>query len=197
MGDFTDAEERLLKNITDRRLRSNLEKIREAAEDIWAEDSTRVVQFYTDHGIRHSERLAEIADDLLEANNGSALSSDEMYLLLAGIYLHDIGMQCDILRFPEIKICAEELGAEFGPSFAEHAEEKYNLEMQKAIRKNHQFLTAAWIDYAYRTGDTTLGPVAKDISSKLVDDLIDVCKHHSKLPIAGCPLIFKYNPNGR
>src|SRR5512137_2959274 len=106
-------------------------------------------------------------------------------------------MQCDILRFPEIKACAETLGAEFGPGFAEHADEKYNLEMQKAIRKNHQFLTAAWIDYAYRTGDTTLGPVAKDISSKLVDDLIDVCKHHSKLPVAGCAQTFKYNPKGR
>ncbi|MDD1754928.1 MAG: hypothetical protein LUQ63_04845 [Methanothrix sp.] len=129
MGDFTDAEKKLLMNVTDSRLRSNLEMIREAAEDIWAEDSTRVVQFYTDHGIKHSERLAGIVDDLLKANNGSALSSEEMYLLLAGIYLHDIGMQCDILRFPEIKANAEKLGAEFSSSSAKHADENYGLEM--------------------------------------------------------------------
>ena len=31
----------------------------------------------------------------------------EIYLLLAGIYLHDIGMQCDIVKYPEIKEKAE------------------------------------------------------------------------------------------
>lgn len=197
MGDFTDAEKRLLENITDSRLRSHLERIREAVEDIWSEDSTRIVQFYTDHGIKHSERLAGIADDLLKANNGSALSSEEMYLLLAGIYLHDIGMQCDILKFPEIKERAETLGAEFGSRFADRSDGKYSIEMQKAIRKSHQFITAAWIDYANRMGATTLGSVAKEIPSRLVDDLIDVCKHHSKLPIANCSQTFKLNPMGR
>lgn len=106
-------------------------------------------------------------------------------------------MQCDVLRFPEIKTRAEELGAEFGPRFSEYDDGKYGLEMQKAIRKNHQYLTAAWIDYSNRTGATPLGTIAKVISSKLVDDIIDVCKHHSKLPIANCPLAFKYNSNGR
>jgi len=138
-----------------------------------------------------------IADDLLKANNGSALSSEEMYLLMAGIYLHDIGMQCDVFRFPEIKARAEELGAEFDPSFIEGSGCRYTLDMQKEIRKNHQYLTAAWIDHANRTGATTLGSTAKEIPSKLVDDLIDVCKHHSKLPIANCAQTFKYNPNGR
>jgi len=197
MADFTDVELGLLKSITESRLRSNLEKIREAAEDIWAEDSTRIVQFYTDHGIKHSERLARIANDLLKANNGSPLSQNEMYLLLASIYLHDIGMQCDVLKFPEIRELAEKLGAEFSLSFDKGVGGKYNLEMQKAIRKNHQYITAAWIDHANRTGTTTLGTAAKDISPKLVDDLIDVCKHHSKLPIANCSQTLKYDPNGR
>ena len=197
MADFTEAETRLLENVTESRLRSNLEKIREAAEDIWAEDTTRIVQFYTDHGIKHSERLAIIADDLLKANNGSALSSEEMYLLLAGIYLHDIGMQCDVFRFPEIKVLAEKLGAEFDPSFIGSSGSRYTLDMQKEIRKNHQYLTAAWIDHANRTGATTLGSTAKEIPKNLVDDLIDVCKHHSKLPIANCAQTFKYNPIGR
>ena len=197
MADFTEAETRLLENVTDNRLRTNLEKIREAAEDIWAEDTTRIVQFYTDHGIKHSERLAIIADDLLKANNGSALSSEEMYLLLAGIYLHDIGMQCDVFRYPEIKARAEELGAEFDPSFIGSSGSRYTLDMQKEIRKNHQYLTAAWIDHANRTVATTLGSTAKEIPKKLVDDLIDICKHHSKLPIANCAQTFKYNPTGR
>lgn len=73
MGDFTEAENELLKNIEDNRLRNNLGRIRQAVEDIWAEDSPRMVQFFTDHGIKHCERLAGIACDLLKANNGSAL----------------------------------------------------------------------------------------------------------------------------
>lgn len=197
MAKFTESEKCLLETVTDDRLRSNLERIREAVEDIWAEDATRLVQFYTDHGIKHSERLAKIMENLLKANNGSPLSSEEMYLLLAGIYLHDVGMQCDVLRFPEIKTRAEELGAEFSPSFVENEKGTYSLDMQKSIRKNHQYLTAAWIDYSYLKGVTVLGPVAKTIPSNLVDDIIDVCKHHSKLPIANCSQAFKFNPNGR
>lgn len=197
MSDFSDKRYKLLDKVTDSHLRINLEKIREATEDIWAEDAPHIIQFYTDHGIKHSKRLARIAADLLNANIGKNLSSEEMYLLLAGIYLHDIGMQCDILKFPEIRSRAEELGAKFDLKFLKNSEGHYTLEMQNNIRKNHQYLTAAWIDYANRTGVTSLGSAAKDIPSKLVDDLIDVCKHHSKLPIADCPQALKYNPNGR
>ncbi|MBU1751037.1 MAG: hypothetical protein KKA73_25420 [Chloroflexi bacterium] len=53
---------------------------REAAEDIWATDAPRIIQDYTDHGIEHSKRLARFATQLLEANDGRPLSSQEMYL---------------------------------------------------------------------------------------------------------------------
>jgi hypothetical protein len=61
----------------------------------------------------HSQRLAGFATQLLDANDGRPLSAQEMYLLLAGIYLHDIGMQCDVVKFPPIKTRAEKLGAKF------------------------------------------------------------------------------------
>lgn len=197
-GDFTEAEKRLLERITDSGLRGNLQKIRQAAEDVWAEDSTHIVQFYTDHGIKHSERLARIVDKLLKANNGTALSQEEMYLLMAGIYLHDIGMQCDILGFPEIKLRAEKLGAKFGTSPIERTKEGvYSLEAQKVVRKNHQYLTAAWIDYAIRSKTTTLAQIVDNIPNNFIDDLIDICKYHSKLPISDCDNNFKFNPHGR
>jgi len=146
MAKFTEIEIEILKHVKDNRLQSNLEKIREAMEDIWADDAPRIIQDYTDHGIKHSERLADFANKLLQANGGRNLSAQETYLLLAGIYLHDIGMQCDVIKFPKIKERAEALGAEFEVEFTAKTASKYSIEEQKAIRKNHQYLTTAWID---------------------------------------------------
>jgi hypothetical protein len=197
MANFTEIEKEILKRVTNDRLRSSLEKIREAVEDIWADDAPRIIQDYTDHGIKHSERLADFASKLLQANDGRKLSAQETYLLLAGIYLHDIGMQCDVIKFPKIKERAEALGAKFEVEFTAKTASKYSIEEQKAIRNNHQYLTAAWIDIANRAGETVLGQAAKTIPEDLVDDLMDVCKHHAKLPITDCPFTFKFNPTER
>jgi hypothetical protein len=197
MARFSDIEEQLLKRVSDDRLRASLTMIRQAMEDIWAADVPRIIQDYTDHGVKHSERLAGFASKLLEANDGRDLSAQEMYLLLAGIYLHDIGMQCDIVRFPEIKGRAEELGAKFEIFFTAPSASRYSLDEQKALRKNHQYLSVAWIDHAHRTGDTVLASAARTIPEELVDDLMDVCKHHAKLPITDCSLTFKFDPTGR
>ncbi len=197
MAKFSDVEKQLMERITDDRLRDSLALLRQAAEDIWAADSPHIVQDFTSHGIDHSERLASFAAKLLENNGGRALSSKESYILLAGIYLHDIGMKCDVIKFSEIKENAEKLGAKFDVEFNAETSSVYNIDEQKEIRKNHQYLTVAWIDYAKRTGDTFLGAAAKQIPPDLVSDLIDVCKYHSKLPINECPITFKSYPNER
>jgi len=54
---------------------------------------------------------------LLQADTAAKFSQQEIYVLLAGIYLHDIGMQCDIVKYPEIKKKAEDLGANFKEEF--------------------------------------------------------------------------------
>lgn len=193
MARFTDIEEKLQKTISDDRLKTNLRRIREAMEDIWSADAPRIIQGFTHHGVEHSERLAGFAHKLLEWNRGDDLSEEEMYLLLAGIYLHDIGMQCDVVKYPKIREMAEELGAQFDVEFTIHAATEYPIEEQKAIRQNHQYLTAAWIEYARSFDDTVLGGGAKYIPDDLVDDLMDVCKYHSKLSILDCPLTFKFD----
>jgi len=197
MAKSTGIEKQLMGSITNDRLRSNLEKIREAIEDIWSDDAPRIIKDYTDHGINHIERVVDYAAKLLEANGGEDISEQEMYLLLAGIYLHDIGMQCDVIKFPKIKALAEKLGAQFEVEFTARKASEYSIEEQKAIRKNHQYLSAAWIDYANRTGETVLGQSAKTIPEELVDDLMDICKYHAKLPITDCPLTLKFDPTGR
>ncbi|MDO8745365.1 MAG: pentapeptide repeat-containing protein [Candidatus Brocadiaceae bacterium] len=55
----------------------------------------------------------------------------------------------------------------------------------------------AWIDNANRTGDTLLGMAAKTVPEDIIDDLMDVCKHHAKLPITECPISFRFDPTER
>jgi hypothetical protein len=196
MPKFSSVEKLLLDLINDDRLISSLGKIREVMEDIW-EDTPRIVKDYTDHGVRHSERLAEFVYRLLDANYGVPISSQEMYLLLAGIYLHDIGMQCDVVKFDEIRKVAEELGSSFEVEFKSLKASDYYIQEQIAIRKNHHYLTAAWIDYAYCREKTVLGNAAQTIPDNLVEDLMDVCKYHSKLNIMECPEKFKFDVTQR
>src|SRR5579872_4846956 len=183
MAKFSPAERGFLNRIHDDRLRTGLAQIREAMEDIWSTDAPRIIQDYTDHGQTHCRRLAGFAAEILKANDGRPLSDHETYLLLAGIYLHDIGMQCDVIRFPHIKARAEELGARFDIDFTASTANNYSVAEQKAIRSNHHYLSIAWLDVANRTGETLLGPAAKTIPEELVDDLMAVCVHHTKLPI--------------
>src|SRR5579862_8812193 len=141
MAQFGAAEQVLLKNVQDDKLRDSLSQLRQAMEIIWAHDAPRVIQDYTDHGVQHCERIAGYASKLLEANDGRDLSSIEMYLLIAGIYLHDIGMQCDVQHWPAIKDIAERKGAEFAVEFKAERANAYNFDEQKAIRKNHHLLS--------------------------------------------------------
>ena len=197
MTEFVKIEQQFQERVAEHHLRTSLALIRQAAENIWASDAPRIVQDFTDHGIEHSNRLMYFAAKLLDTNDGRPLSSQEIYLLLAGIYLHDIGMQCDVINFPEIKSRAEELGAQFDAEFIAHKASAYNIGEQKTIRKNHQYLTAAWIDQAYRTGETVLGQAARTIPEDLIADLMDVCKHHARIPITDCPLTFRFDPSQR
>ncbi len=47
---------------------------------------------YTDHGMPHAERITYFASELLKEQEIVNLNSDEIYVLLMGCLLHDIGM---------------------------------------------------------------------------------------------------------
>jgi hypothetical protein len=56
---------------------------------------------FTDHTLAHSDRVIDVIGRLLERQNN--LNEDELFVLLAAAYLHDIGTQIkksDLLRFP-------------------------------------------------------------------------------------------------
>ncbi len=183
--------------ISDRRLLDSLNSIRGAMEEIWASDAPRIVQDYTDHGVKHSERLAHFVDKLLQAKLDKDFSEQEIYLLFAGIYLHDIGMQCDIVKFPQLKAKAENLGAEFDGEFNSKKSSTYSVDDQRQIRKNHQYLTAAWIDDAYGNNTSELHSAIKSVPDDLVNDLMDICKYHSKLFLTKCSEGLIFDPHER
>jgi len=70
-------------------LNNNLVSIEEAVKYFWTE---KVLDHYTEHGISHSEKIIKHIGRLLE-NKQNALNDYEKFILVAAIYLHDIGMQ--------------------------------------------------------------------------------------------------------
>lgn len=194
---LTDKESLLRERIPNPTMRASLVSIRHVVEYIWNISTPRLIHDGTDHGVDYCRRLIDFVDRLLAAHEGRKFSPQERYLLLAGLYLHDIGMQCDVVALPQVRERAEQLGACFETSFEGATPGHYSIEQQKTIRKNHNYLSAAWIDYARRTGETDLGPAAVTIPRDLVDDLVDVCRYHTMLPITDCPLTFRFDPNGR
>ena len=175
-------------------LEGSLLIIKDAVKSIWP-PNVRIIRDFIDHGIAHSDRVAHHITKLLKILKLDAskdLSEIEMYLLLLGVYLHDIGMQCDVVKFPQIKKIAEDLNADFkdinfNADGSNNGSSNYSQEQQIAIRDNHQYLTAAWIKYAYDNRDpyqhSMLDDALKSIPELLVTDLMDICKYHSALPI--------------
>lgn len=198
MARFSNDETNLLTKYIQRDdLLLSLREIREFMENLWKIGAPLIIRDYTDHGEAHCKRVANYATKLISANKGEEFSHEELYLLLAGIYLHDIGMQCDISRFPEIKIRAEKLGAKFDVELNATTASGYSIDQQKAIRRNHNYITAAWIEYALQAGETELCEPIKSVPQELILDLMDICKYHSQLKISECEISFAINSNNR
>ncbi len=187
---MTKHEHLLRKLIINRELANSLDQLRSAAGKLWSDEGPRVIEGYTDHGIRHCERIIDNVWSLVQSRKGPKLSEIEAYVLLAGIYLHDIGMQCDVVKYPEVAAYAKQLGASFGVEFRASATNRFSLDEQKAVRENHHYLSAAWISLAVRDGPDHLRNAMKTVPPNYLRDLMDVCMWHSKLPIGECPYWF-------
>lgn len=198
MATFSKAEEQLIRRIRDGRLKSSLALLREAMEDVWSSDAPRIIKGFPDHGPPHCERVVGLAKRLLAWSKGGALADEELYVILGGVYMHDIGMQCDVVLWPEVKQRAERLGASFDVQFRASTSHDYHSKEQKCIRDNHHYLSAAWIGHAREHhGDHPLYRAAASIPEDLVDEMVDVCKYHRVLPIKECESSFRFCGGGR
>ena len=88
-----------------------------------------VLQNFTDHGPKHSERLIEIMDDLLSFWDGFNLNDSEILILLCSAYLHDIGMQAENIALGNADILREN-----------HAEYSCNLILKDGVIDEKVFL---------------------------------------------------------
>jgi hypothetical protein len=166
------AFDRLARRIDDETLKNSLSLIREAANSLLGPDKTILVKNFTSHGPDHSDRLLKYIDQLLGC--GQELSEIELYALMAAVFLHDIGMQCDR---PEVH---ERLNL---PIHSKQAS-TYSETEQVAIRKNHHLLSCEWLGIAYRSSENTKFNLAvKTIPSRLLKHVCDICRFHSQLDI--------------
>jgi WD40 repeat protein len=182
------GEDRLLKLVEaqDKELVRSLHQIRSAVHQLW--NFQPLVRDFTEHNLAHAVRVIRYLDQLLACNRKEALSIEELYVLLAAAYLHDIGMQCDV------KEVQQACGLDF-----DKGAEGYTRKQQNQIREKHGELMAAWIEHAFEpeARETDLLSAIKSIPRKLVPVVIDVAHHHTGPDVMECPEHFATSRGGK
>ena len=133
--------------------------IESAKSKIW--NSATLISHYTKHGIDHSERIVQCLSKLLE-DFPTLLNQQERFVLLAAIYLHDIGNQ--LPKYVGITI-----------------KSAYSLEELEKIRKNHHLSSCEAIKDSIK-GNAEL-PLGLDICKEYTEFIADLCKYHRKLDL--------------
>ena len=158
----------------------SLYTIRNEVKHLW--DFPPLVQYFTSHDLNHSIRVIRYLYDLSCCNKGKPLSIEELYVLLAAAYLHDIGMQCDV---PDVQHVCD--------LYIEKGEEGYTQDQQKKIREKHGELAAAWIEYAFNPNarETDLLRAIKTIPHEFVPAVMNVVRYHTGSDVMKCPKSFE------
>jgi len=121
--------------IQDKSLVTCLNSIEEEMKEFW---DSPLLQHYTKHGLDHSQRIIENLGNLLKGYP-NLLNERERFILLASVYLHDIGMQSP--RHAGLPYKSE-----------------YTLEELEKVRENHHEASAKMITESIsKTSDISLG----------------------------------------
>lgn len=160
----------------------------------WLEEYWKMpplVEYFTDHGKEHCLRLVQISDQFDWIMKD--LSESECFSLLMGMLFHDIGMQADVRILPGLRKHMED---SCNVRFTEEEAGEYpSKTLQNEIRKNHHLLTAAMLELMYRgafqdllqrgfpDAQLTLSSGANQVEAETMQNIIDICRYHSKLDI--------------
>jgi len=148
--------------IRNKKLRNCLNNVKEGAKELW---DRPLLRHYTNHGVDHSNRIIERIGDLLE-DRWRLLNDHERFILLAAVYLHDIGMQSP-----------KHAGLDHDPN------KEYTLEELEKIREVHHESSAKMIkESVSRESNLTLG---LELCRDYVEFIAIVSKYHRKLDIKG------------
>lgn len=144
--------------IQDKRLVTCLNSIKESVRILW---DSPLLQHYTKHGLDHSKRIIEILEKLLDAYP-NLLNVHERFILLAAVYLHDIGMQ--------------------SPTHADLPyQSEYTLEELEIVRAKHNEASAKMIlESISQTSELSLGLKRCERYAKYIATL---SRYHRKLNI--------------
>ncbi|UCH95527.1 MAG: hypothetical protein JSV88_01405 [Candidatus Aminicenantes bacterium] len=151
---------------------SLFEKLKKWTDTAW-KDYT-VVHEQIIHGTSHSKKIAEYAGIILQNKlQTNTLNAEELFLLNASIYLHDIGMQTGWKEFLDIKGTIGELTKE----------ERYRIRKKHA--KTSAFVIRSWQTQLPAALDRKLTPEEKDILCQdLNQPLAFTCQCHNQPNIA-------------
>jgi len=127
---------------------------------IW--NSVTLIPHYTKHGIDHSERIVQCIGKLLE-DFPTLLNQQERFVLLAAIYLHDIGNQ--LTKYTGIPI-----------------KSVYSLEELEKIRKNHHLSSYEAVKDSIKVNAEH--PLGLNLCKEYTDFIALLCKYHRKLDLS-------------
>jgi HAD superfamily phosphoserine phosphatase-like hydrolase len=143
--------------IIDKKYSDCLNSIKSSCNNIWERP---LMNWYTDHSMKHSQRIGEILSQLILrlSKYKQALNEQEKFILFASVYLHDIGMQ--YMKIEDVPL--DELSQEdYERIRVEHAKKSAEI-----IKANTDILN---IPSEYRT---YIADVSEGHSSKYFDVII-------------------------
>lgn len=153
---------------------------------LWSEN--RLIPYCPEHGYKHSVRVLAIIEELLglddTCSNHKLLRNEvEKYLLILSVLYHDIGLQCDLSKYPSIIVDTKDI---YRADFRSKFNGRYTEENIKEQLKYHHLVSAVWLYYA-RNHEGGLRKATLRIDDKHINCIREICSYHSKSNIYECP----------
>jgi tetratricopeptide (TPR) repeat protein len=148
-----------------------LEAIKKSCHEIWKD---RLLPWFTNHDCEHSAEVVYILGQILEPIKGhdTFLTGHELFILLSGAYLHDIGMQCLKVNGLAIDKLTE---AEYDKIRKMHAESSYRIILQRLDPKlDRDDFHLPSIDEEYLP---VIARISKGHSTDFFEEIISECKN--------------------
>lgn len=163
---------RLIQHLKDKdpNLYIKLEKIIKSCEKIWEDP---YLFWFTDHGTRHSQKVIEHIEDIIEPfwGNSNFLTPEEVYTLCASAYLHDVGMQYLKWGNNGVSIPVDQLTEkDYDAVRKKHAEKSFELIKQRLIKRDRDTLDLGLADDNYLEA---IALVCKGHSTEHFSDVIE------------------------
>ena len=166
-------------NHTDPHLHGKLERIIIQCKKTW---ENPYLYWFTDHGIRHSMRIIDHIENIVEPlfDSDNSLTAEEAYVLCASAYLHDIGMQ--YLKWENNRVSQpvnDLTNEDFDEIRKQHAQKSFELIRQRLIKRDRDSLDLGLDD------DNYLEPIAlvcKGHSTEYFSDVIKKLEHTPLTP---------------